>query len=69
MIHLQFAAFCTALACMLTNELVGDACMERHQVQFVTRDTECTTIKRVHTQVTKMQPDLLTKRTVKCNFS
>ena len=34
MIHLEL--FCTALACMLMNELVGDACMasgsQRHRV-------------------------------------
>ena len=50
---------------MLTNELVGDACMERHQVS---RDTECTTIKPMHTRGTKMQPYPLTKRTVIRNF-
>ncbi len=59
MMHLQLV--CTALACMLMNELVGDACMEWHQVH---RDTECTTMKPMHTRGTKMQPDPLTKRNV-----
>ncbi len=50
---------------MLMNELVGDACVERHQVS---RDTECTTIKPMHTRGTKLQPYPLTKRTVIRNF-